>query len=176
MPDGAGTDLLVGVEHGDDGAVVRINETTAVVVTADFFTPVVDDAYTFGKIAATNALSDVYAMGGQPMVGLNLLGWPRDKLPIELAAEVLRGGLDVGRAAGCHVAGGHSIDDPEPKYGMAVTGIADPAALLRISAGSPGMPLSLSKPLGIGVLNNRHKTTGEVFPQAVDTMTRLNAD
>ncbi len=176
MPDGAGTDLLVGVEHGDDGAVVRINETTAVVVTADFFTPVVDDAYTFGKIAATNALSDVYAMGGQPMVGLNLLGWPRDKLPIELAAEVLRGGLDVGRAAGCHVAGGHSIDDPEPKYGMAVTGIADPAALLRIDAGQAGLPLSLTKPVGTGVLNAWHKATGQVSAAAIEVMTTLNSD
>ena len=126
---------MVGVEHGDDGAVVRVGPATAVVVTADFFTPVVDDAYTFGRIAATNALSDVYAMGGEPLVALNLLGWPRDKLPAELAAEVLRGGLDTGRAAGCHVAGGHSIDDPEPKYGMAVTGVADPARLLRIDAG-----------------------------------------
>jgi selenide, water dikinase len=109
--------------------VVRVGPALAVVVTADFFTPVVDDAYTFGRIAATNALSDIYAMGGEPLVAVNLLGWPRDKLPAELAAEVLRGGAEVGRAARCHVAGGHSIDDPEPKYGMAVTGTADPAAL-----------------------------------------------
>ena len=102
VPDGPGTDLtglMVGVEHGDDGAVVRLGPASAVVATADFFTPVVDDAYTFGRIAATNALSDIYAMGGEPLVALNLLGWPRDKLPTELAAEVLRGGLDVGRAA-----------------------------------------------------------------------------
>jgi selenide,water dikinase len=148
----------------------------AVVVTADFFTPVVDDAYTFGRIAATNALSDIYAMGGEPLVALNLLGWPRDKLPTELAAEVLRGGLDVGRAAHCHVAGGHSIDDPEPKYGMAVTGAADPAALLRIDAGQPGLPLSLTKPIGTGVLNAWHKATGEVSPAAIDVMTTLNAE
>ncbi len=144
--------------------------------TTDFFTPVVDDAYDWGRIAAANALSDVYAVGGEPVVALNLLGWPRDRLPFELAAEVLRGGLEVASSAGCHVAGGHSIDDPEPKYGMAVTGIADPARLLRIGAGLPGLPLSLSKPLGSGVLNNRHKATGQVFPQAVDMMTRLNAD
>jgi len=137
---------------------------------------VVDDAYTFGRIAATNALSDIYAMGGEPLVALNLLGWPRDKLPAELAAEVLRGGLDVGRAARCHVAGGHSIDDPEPKYGMAVTGAADPAALLRIDAGQPGLPLSLTKPIGTGVLNAWHKATGEVSPAAIDVMTALNAD
>ena len=175
VPDGPGTDLLVGVENGDDGAVVQVGPATALVVTADFFTPVVDDAYTFGQIAATNALSDIYAMGGEPLVALNLLGWPRDKLPAELAAEVLRGGLDVGRAAHCHVAGGHSIDDPEPKYGMAVTGTADPAALLRIDAGQPGQPLSLTKPIGTGVLNAWHKATGEVSEAAIDVMTTLNA-
>jgi len=175
VPDGPGTDLMVGVEHGDDGAVVRVSPALAVVVTADFFTPVVDDAYTFGRIAATNALSDIYAMGGEPLVALNLLGWPRDKLPTELAAEVLRGGLDVGRAAHCHVAGGHSIDDPEPKYGMAVTGTADPGALLRIDTGQPGLPLSLTKPIGTGVLNAWHKATGEVSAAAIDVMTTLNA-
>jgi selenide, water dikinase len=176
VPEGPGTDLLVGVENGDDGAVVQISPALAVVVTADFFTPVVDDAYTFGQIAATNALSDIYAMGGEPLVALNLLGWPRDKLPTELAAEVLRGGLDTGRAAGCHVAGGHSIDDPEPKYGMAVTGTADPARLLRIDTGRPGQPLSLTKPIGTGVLNAWHKATGEISPAAIDVMTALNAD
>jgi selenide,water dikinase len=175
VPEGAGTDLMVGVEHGDDGAVVRVSAGLAVVVTADFFTPVVDDAYTFGRIAATNALSDIYAMGGVPLVAVNLLGWPRDKLPAEVAAEVLRGGLAVGRAAGCHVAGGHSIDDPEPKYGMAVTGTADPGALLRIDAGRPGVPLSLTKPLGTGVLNAWHKATGQVSAAAVEVMTALNA-
>jgi selenide, water dikinase len=175
MPAGQDTDLLVGVENGDDGAVVRVSPTMAIVVTADFFTPVVDDAYTFGRIAATNALSDIYAMGGEPLVALNLLGWPRDTLPIELATEVLRGGLDVGRAAHCHVAGGHSIDDPEPKYGMAVTGAANPDALLRIDAGRPGLPLSLTKPLGIGVLNSWHKATGKVSEPAIEVMTTLNA-
>jgi selenide,water dikinase len=175
MPGGAEADLLVGVEHGDDGAVVRVGPALAVVLTADFFTPVVDDAYTFGRIAAANALSDVYAMGGEPLVAVNLLGWPRDKLPAELAAEVLRGGLETGRAAGCHVAGGHSIDDPEPKYGMAVTGAADPAALLRIDAGQPGLPLSLSKPIGTGVLNAWHKATGQVSKAAIEVMTTLNA-
>ena len=100
----------------------------AVVVTADFFTPVVDDAYDWGRIAAANALSDVYAMGGEPLVAVNLLAWPRDRIPFELAAEVLRGGAEVCAEAGCHLAGGHSIDDPEPKYGLAVTGLADPDA------------------------------------------------
>jgi selenide, water dikinase len=146
------------------------------VATADFFTPVVDDPYDWGRIAAANALSDVYAVGGEPLVAVNLLGWPRDVLPLELAKEVLRGGLDVARSAGCHVAGGHSVDDPEPKYGMAVTGLADPERLLRIDGGRAGLPISLTKPLGIGVLNTRHKATGEVFPQAVAAMTTLNRD
>lgn len=176
IPQEQAPDLLIGIEHGDDAAVVQISEGRAIVATADFFTPVVDDAYTFGQIAATNALSDVYAVGGEPLVALNLLGWPRELLSADLAAQVLRGGLDAARAAGCHVAGGHSIDDPEPKYGMAVTGLADPAALLRIDAGRPGLPLSLTKPLGIGVLNSRHKATGEVFPEAIAVMTTLNAD
>src|SRR5947208_806211 len=174
-PAGPG-DLLVGLDDGDDAAVVRIAAGAAIVATADFFTPVVDDAYDWGRIAAANALSDVYAMGGAPVVAVNLLCWPRDVLPLELAAEVLRGGLDVAREAGCHVAGGHSVDDPEPKYGMAVTGIADADKLLRNDAAAAGLPLSLSKPLGLGVLNNRHKTTGEVFNEAVDVMTALNRD
>ena len=169
-------DLLVGLDDGDDAAVVRIAPGAAVVATADFFTPVVDDAYDWGRIAAANALSDVYAMGGAPVVAVNLLAWPRDVLPYELAREVLHGGLAVARTAGCHVGGGHSVDDPEPKYGMAVTGIADPDRLLRNDAGRPGLPLTLTKPLGIGVLNTRHKATGEVFAHAVETMAALNAD
>jgi selenide,water dikinase len=175
IPAAPSPDLLIGVEHGDDAAVVAISADRAVVATADFFTPVVDDAYTFGRIAAANALSDVYAVGGEPLIALNLLGWPRDKLPAELAAEVLRGGLDVATAAACHVAGGHSIDDPEPKYGMAVTGLADPRRLLRIDAGQAGVPLSLTKPIGIGVLNSWHKATGEVSEAAIEVMTTLNA-
>src|SRR5918912_3641577 len=135
-PQGPG-ELLVGLDGGDDAAVVRIAAGAAVVATADFFTPVVDDAYDWGRIAAANALSDVYAMGGTPVVAVNLLCWPRDLLPMELAAEVLRGGLDVAREARCHLAGGHSVDDPEPKYGMAVTRVADPARLMRNDAGVP---------------------------------------
>src|SRR5258707_7991821 len=130
-------DVLIGVEHGDDAAVVQIAPDRAVIATADFFTPVVDDAYTFGQIAATNALSDVYAVGGEPLVALNLLGWPRGVLGADLAAEVLRGGLDIARQAGCHVAGGHSIDDPEPKYGIAGTRPADPLPLPADHAGNP---------------------------------------
>ncbi|MEU2332429.1 selenide, water dikinase SelD [Streptomyces sp. NPDC006654] len=176
--DGTDSPLLVGLATGDDAAVVTVPgaQGTAVVCTADFFTPVVDDPYDWGRIAAANALSDVYAMGGRPLLAVNLLGWPRDRLPFELAREVLRGGLDVATEAGCHVGGGHSVDDPEPKYGMAVTGVADPARLLRNDTGRPGLPLSLTKPLGVGVLNNRHKATGERFEQAVATMTALNRD
>jgi len=166
--------VLVGLDDGDDAAVVLVDERTAVVATADFFTPVVDDAYDWGRIAAANALSDVYAMGGRPVVAVNLVGWPRAVLPMELLTEVLRGGLDIAREAACHVGGGHSIDDPEPKYGMAVTGIADPNHLLRNDSAAAGVPISLTKPLGIGVLNNRHKITGEVFPEAIATMVALN--
>ena len=172
----AADDLLVGVENGDDAAVVRIDGDRAVIITADFFTPVVDDLRDWGRIAAANALSDVYAMGGEPLVAVNLLAWPRDRIPFELAAEVLRGGAEVCAEAGCHLAGGHSIDDPEPKYGLAVTGIADPDHLLRNDTGRAGVPLTLTKPLGVGVLNNRHKATGEVFPEAIASMTSLNRD
>jgi selenide, water dikinase len=174
-PAGSGS-LLVGLDTGDDAAVVRIDSGRAVIATADFFTPVVDDPYHWGRIAAANALSDVYAMGGEPLVAVNLLCWPREVIAFELAREVLAGGAAVAAEAGCHVAGGHSIDDREPKYGMAVTGIADPNRLLRNDAAAAGLPLTLTKPLGLGVLNNRHKATGEVFPEAVAVMTELNRD
>jgi selenide,water dikinase len=168
LPGGSAVgDLLVGVEHGDDGAVVRLDERRAVVMTADFFTPVVDDLRDWGRIAAANALSDVYAMGGEPLVAVNLLAWPRDEIPFDLAAEVLAGGAEIAEEAGCHLAGGHSIDDREPKYGLAVTGIADPLRLLRNDAGEAGLPLTLTK---------RHKVTGESFPEAVAVMTTLNRD
>ena len=167
-------DLLVGAETGDDAAVLRLDGERAVVSTVDFFTPVVDDPFDWGRIAAANALSDVWAMGGEPVLAVNLVGWPRDVLPLELLAEVLRGGAVVAREAGCAVAGGHTVDAAEPLYGMAVTGLAHPDRLLRKDAAEPGMPLSLTKPLGIGVLNSRHKRTGEVFPQAVATMCSLN--
>lgn len=170
----AGPDVLVGVDDGDDAAAVRVRDDLAVLSTADFFTPVVDDPYDWGRIAAANALSDIYAMGGRPVVAINLVGWPREVLPMELMTEVLRGGLDVGKQAGCPVIGGHTIDDPEPKYGMAVTGIADPNRLLRNDAGAAGIPLTLTKPIGVGLLNNRHKQTGETFEVAIATMTTLN--
>ncbi|HET7071314.1 MAG TPA: selenide, water dikinase SelD [Nocardioides sp.] len=176
LPGRATGDLLVGVENGDDAAVVRIDGDRAVIATADFFTPVVDDPRDWGRIAAANALSDVYAMGGEALVAVNLLAWPRETLPFELAAEVLAGGAEVAAEGGCHLAGGHSIDDREPKYGLAVTGLGDPTRLLRNDSGQPGLPLTLTKPLGLGVLNNRHKATGEAFPDAVAVMTTLNRD
>src|SRR5258705_8411884 len=148
VPEHRPDDLLIGVEHGDDAAVVRISPTRAVVATVDFFTPVADDARTFGRIAAANALSDVYAVGGEPLVALNLLGWPRDVLSADLAAEVLSGGLEIARQAGCHVAGGHSIDDPEPKYGMAGARPAPPHPPARVDAGPARRALSPSQPYG----------------------------
>ncbi len=169
-------ELLVGLDTGDDAAVLRLPSGPALVLTTDFFTPVVDDAYDWGRIAAANALSDVYAMGGTPVLAVNLLAWPREVLPMALAGEVLRGGADIAAEARCHLAGGHSIDDPEPKYGLAVTGLVDPDRLLRNDSGRAGQPLSLTKPLGIGVLNSRHKATGERFDHAVAAMTRLNRD
>ena len=182
-------ELLVGLDGGDDAAVVRLPAgagpaggdgsgaaPTAVVSTVDFFPPVVDDPYDWGRIAAANALSDVYATGGRPLLAVNLLAWPRQRLALDLAREVLRGGAAVAAEAGCHLAGGHSVAGPEPLYGMAVTGLADPRRLLRNDAGRPGLPLTLTKPLGVGVLNNRHKATGEVFPQAVAAMARLNRE
>jgi selenide,water dikinase len=176
VPDAYGP-LLVGLDSGDDAAVLAAPDGgPALVLTTDFFTPVVDSPYDWGRIAATNALSDVYAMGGRPVLAVNLLGWPRGVLPMELATEVLRGGLSVTRTAGCHLAGGHSVDDPEPKYGLAVTGVVDPDRMLRNDAGRPGLPLSLTKKLGIGVLNSRHKATGEVFENAVDAMTTSNRE
>lgn len=168
--------VLVGLDDGDDAAAVLVRDDLAILSTADFFTPVVDSAYDWGRIAAANALSDVYAMGGHPVVAINLVGWPRDLLPMDLMSEVLQGGLDIASEAGCPVIGGHSIDDPEPKYGMAVTGTADPTKLLRNDAAEAGLPITLTKPLGVGLLNNRHKQTGEVFEEAIATMTQLNRD
>ena len=171
-----GPDVLVGLDDGDDASAVRVRDDLAVLSTADFFTPVVDDAYDWGRIAAANALSDIYAMGGTPVTAINLVGWPREKLPMELLTEVLRGGLDVAAQANCPVAGGHSIDDPEPKYGMAVTGVAHPDELMRNDAAEAGLPLTLTKPIGVGILNNRHKVTGDRFDEAIATMTALNAE
>ncbi|HET9733055.1 MAG TPA: selenide, water dikinase SelD [Acidimicrobiales bacterium] len=169
-----GGDVIVGLESGDDATVVRTGADQAVVLTSDFFPPVVDDPFDWGRIAAANALSDVYAMGGVPVAAVNLLAWPREVLPREVVAEVIRGGLDVAARAGCVLAGGHSIDDPVPKYGLAVTGFAHPDRLLRNDAAVAGTPITLTKPIGVGILNNRHKATGERFDEATASMAELN--
>ena len=176
---GAGGDLLVGAAEGDDAAVLRLDDERALVLTTDFFTPIVDDARDWGRIAAANALSDVYAMGGRPLMALNLTAWPAADLPVELLAEVLRGGAEVAGQAGCPVVGGHSIDDPEPKYGLAVVGMADPGRLLTIARARPGDRLVLTKPLGTGVVATAVKR-GHPDPAhvaaAVAAMTTLNRD
>src|SRR5699024_1125657 len=135
-----GPDVLVGLDDGDDASAVRVREDLAVLSTADFFTPVIDDAYDWGRIAAANALSDIYAMGGTPVTAINRVGRPRGKRPMELRTEVRRGGLAVAAAANCPVAGGHSTDDPEPKNGRAVTGVAPPNKLMRNDAAEAGLP------------------------------------
>jgi selenide, water dikinase len=176
---GADANLLVGAADGDDAAVLRLDDERALVLTTDFFTPIVDDARDWGRIAAANALSDVYAMGGRPLMALNLTAWPAADLPVELLAEVLRGGAEVAGQAGCPVVGGHSIDDPEPKYGLAVVGLADPGRLLTIARARPGDRLVLTKPLGTGVVatavKRGHPDPGDVAA-AVAAMTTLNRD
>jgi selenide,water dikinase len=171
--------LLVGLADGDDAAVWRLDDDRALVLTTDFFTPIVDDAYDWGRIAAANALSDVYAMGGAPLLALNLTAWPAATLPLSLLADVLRGGASVAAEAGCLVTGGHSIDDPEPKYGLAVVGLADPDRLLRIDAALPGDILVLTKPIGTGVVATAVKR-GDPDPAwvaaAIAGMTTLNDD
>jgi selenide,water dikinase len=174
----ADANLLVGAAEGDDAAVLRLDDERALVLTTDFFTPIVDDPRDWGRIAAANALSDVYAMGGRPLIALNLTAWPA-ALPVELLAEVLRGGAEVAAQAGCPVVGGHSVDDPEPKYGLAVVGLADPARLLTIASARPGNRLVLTKPIGTGVVATAVKR-GDPDPAAVAAavaaMTALNRD
>lgn len=149
----------------------------ALVHTVDFFTPLVDSPYDWGRIAAANALSDVYAMGGIPLTALQLLAWPRGVLPWEVAGEVIRGGADVMAEAGCTIVGGHSVDDPEPKYGFAVTGTVDPARLVTNAGARPGDVLVLTKPLGTGIVTTALKRGGcppELLAGAVAQMTSLN--
>jgi selenide,water dikinase len=171
-------DLLVGFDTADDAAVYRLRDDLAVVVTTDFFTPVVDDPYDWGRIAATNALSDVYAMGGQPILALNLVAWPRDGLDFALLARVLDGGAATAAEAGCIIAGGHSIDDAEPKYGLAVVGTVHPGAVLTNSASRAGDALVLTKPIGLGVIATALKrdfATARHVADAIEVMTTLNA-
>lgn len=171
--------LLVGYDTADDAGVFLVRDDLATVFTADFFTPVVDDPYDWGRIAAANALSDVYAMGGDPIMALNLVAWPREGLDFGLLGEVLRGGRDVAAAAGAVVVGGHSVDDAEPKYGMAVVGTADPERLIRNGGGRAADALVLTKPLGTGVISTALKRDGATSAHveaAVALMTTLNAD
>jgi selenide,water dikinase len=175
----AGDDVLVSAETGDDAAVVRLRDGEALVATIDFFTPIVDDAYDWGRIAAANALSDVYAMGARPFLGLNVVGWPVDDLPLEMLARVLQGGIDVANKAGAAVLGGHTITDPEPKYGMVALGRADAGRIVRNSTAVAGSHLLLTKPLGLGIATTAHKR-GIVEPgllsRAVELMATTNAD
>jgi selenide,water dikinase len=178
LPQSDSAQLMVGPEGLDDAAVWRISDDLAVVQTIDFFTPLVDDPYTFGRIAATNAFSDIYAMGGWPAFALNVVAFPK-ALPIELLGEILRGGADVAAAAGAVVAGGHSIDDPEPKYGMAVTGFARPDDIWTNAGGGDGDVLVLSKPIGTGIVTTavkRGRPDPAVVDAAVESMTTLNAE
>lgn len=171
-------DLLVGLDTSDDAAVYRLRDDLAVVVTTDFFTPIVDDPFDWGRIAATNALSDVYAMGGTPLLALNLVAWPREGLPFDLLARVLDGGAAVLRAAGALVAGGHSIDDAEPKFGLAVVGTVHPDRVLTNAGGRAGDMLVLTKPIGLGVISTalkRDAAPDALVATAVTLMTTLNA-
>jgi len=187
-------DLLIGAAEGDDAAVLRLDDERALVLTTDFFTPIVDDPEDWGRIAAANALSDVYAMGGRPLFAVNLAAWPGDGLDIAILGRVLRGGAEVAAQAGCFIAGGHTIDDPVPKYGLAVVGLADPARLMTIDRAEPGDRLILTKAIGTGVIATALKrSAGSQGPQgpqappegpqappeglqaAVDSMTLLNA-
>jgi selenide, water dikinase len=170
--------LLVGFDTADDAAVYRLRDDLAIVVTTDFFTPIVDDPFDWGRIAAANALSDVYAMGGTPLLALNLVAWPREGLPFDLLARVLDGGASVAATARCLIAGGHSIDDAEPKYGLAVVGTVDPNAVLTNAAAEPGDALVLTKPIGLGVISTAVKRDGAtpaVVEAAIQVMTTLNA-
>jgi selenide, water dikinase len=171
-------DLLIGAAEADDAAVLRLDDERALVLTTDFFTPIVDDPGDWGAIAAANALSDVYAMGGRPLFAVNLAAWPGDGLDIALLGQVLQGGARVAAQAGCVIAGGHTIDDPVPKYGLAVVGLADPAVLMTIDRAAPGDQLILTKPVGTGVIATAVKRGApppEVVRAAVDSMTALNA-
>jgi selenide,water dikinase len=170
--------VLVAAGTADDAAVVQVSDDLAIVQTADFFTPIVDDPYDFGRIAACNALSDVYAMGGTPLAALNLVAFPLETLGADVLAEILRGGHDMVTAAGASVVGGHSIDDPEPKYGLAVTGTVHPAAILTNAGGRPGDALVLTKPLGAGVISTAAKrglAPAWLLAAGVEVMTTLNA-
>ncbi|MGQ4274563.1 selenide, water dikinase SelD [Terrihabitans sp. B22-R8] len=174
---GAYRQLLVGTETGDDAAVWQIDDETCVVATTDFFMPMVDDARDFGRIAAANAISDIYAMGGKPIFALAVLGMPLDKLPIETTREILKGGAEICREAGIPVAGGHSIDAPEPIYGLAVIGLVHPKNLRRNNGAKPGDALILTKALGVGIYSaafKKDELTKAAYDEMMASVTRLN--
>ncbi|HYI99683.1 MAG TPA: selenide, water dikinase SelD [Thermoleophilaceae bacterium] len=171
--------VLVGNDTADDAGVYRISDDLALVTTVDFFTPIVDDPYDFGRIAAVNALSDVYAMGGRPLTALNLVAYPLESLGGEILREIMRGGADVTREAGVAVVGGHSIDDVEPKFGLAVTGCIHPDRIVRNSTGRAGDALHLTKPVGGGVVTTAAKrglASPALIAEATRVMTTLNRD
>ena len=169
--------LLVGNDTKDDAAVYDLGNGTSVISTTDFFMPIVDDPFTFGKIAATNAISDIYAMGGTPIMAISIFGWPIDKLDAQTARQVIEGGRAVCNDAGIPLAGGHSIDSPEPIFGLAVTGTVQNDKIKQNDKATEGCQLFLTKPLGIGILSTAQKQ-GKITPQdmqnAIDTMTTLN--
>ena len=170
--------LLVGSATGDDAAVYRLADDLALVQTIDFFTPLVNDPFDFGRIAAANALSDVYAMGGRPVTAMNVVAFPLKQLGGDVLREILRGGLEVVTEAGASLVGGHSIDDPEPKYGLAVTGVVDPGAMVTNAGGRAGDVLVLTKPLGVGAIvtaRKRGAADDDLLAEAVEVMTTLNA-
>lgn len=171
-------DLLVGIDGGDDAAVFRLADDLALVQSVDFFSPIADEGYDWGRIVAANALSDLYAMGARPITALQLVGWPRDKLPFSILGETMCGGAAVLAEAGCLLVGGHSIDDREPKYGMAVTGLAHPDEIVTNVGARPGDALVLTKPIGTGLLATGIKN-GSISAQdrrrAVEVMAHLNA-
>ncbi|MDQ6835181.1 MAG: selenide, water dikinase SelD [Actinomycetota bacterium] len=177
LPSVPDANVLVGFRTSDDAGVYRLNDELALVQTADFFTPIVDDPRNFGRIAACNALSDVYAMGGTPVSALNLVAFPLDRLGPEVLTEILRGGAELCAEAGVAIVGGHSIDDAEPKYGLAVTGTVRPDELLTNSGAQPGDALVLTKPLGAGAVSTALKRGLEApLEAAVAVMTRLNRE
>lgn len=170
--------LLVGNETKDDAAVFELDNTHCLISTTDFFMPIVDDAYDFGRIAAANAISDVYAMGGKPVMAIAILGWPVDKLPPELAQRVLEGGRAICAIAGIPLAGGHSVDSPEPFFGLAVTGLAAKEHIKRNNTAQPGDAIYLTKPIGLGILTTAWKrkvASPEDLAEAVRLMTQLNS-
>jgi selenide,water dikinase len=167
--------VLVDATTSDDAAVIKLTDQLAIVQTADFFTPIVNDPYLFGQIAATNALSDIYAMGGTPVSAINLVAFPLEELGDRILSDILRGGSDAVTRAGASIVGGHSIDDPEPKYGLAVTGTVHPDEVLTNAGGRPGNTLVLTKPLGVGLVSTATKR-GYVaaMDDAIEVMTTLN--